>query len=119
MANGDQVANFSLATSESWKDKNGEKQERTEWHKCVAWRQLADIIAKYVHKGDQLYVDGKLQTRSWKDEHGQDRYITEIVVSQMQMLCGKGDGQGRSAPAQQSATASKAVIDDYDDLIPF
>ncbi len=118
-AQGDSVANFSLATSETWKDKGGEKQERTEWHRCVAWRQLADIIGKYCHKGDQLYIEGKLQTRKWQDQGGQDRYSTEVVVSQMQMLCGKGDGQGRSAPAQQSAPASKPVIDDYDDLVPF
>lgn len=116
---GDSVANFSLATSETWKDKSGEKQERTEWHRCVAWRQLADIIDKYCHKGDQLYIEGKLQTRKWQDQSGQDRYSTEVVVSQMQMLGGKGDGQARSAQGQQSAPASKPVIDDYDDLVPF
>lgn len=99
---GDAVANFSVATSETWKDKAGAKQERTEWHRCVAWRKLAEIIQQYVRKGSKIYIEGKLQTRKWQGSDGQDRYTTEIVVDQMQMLDGKSGGQSQSAPRQQS-----------------
>ena len=91
--NGTQVANLSLATSEQWTDKSGERQERTEWHRLVLWDKLADIAAQYLKKGSQIYVEGKLQTRSWDDPNGQKKWTTEIRVFQMQML-------GRRAAAQ-------------------
>jgi single-strand DNA-binding protein len=81
------VANFSIATSEEWKDREtGEKQERTEWHRIVAWRRLGEICGEYLRKGKQVYIEGKLQTRSWEDRDGNKRYTTEIVASNMQML---------------------------------
>ena len=85
------VVNFSLATSESWTDKSGERQERTEWHRIVLWRKLAEIAGQYLRKGSKLYVEGKLQTRSWDDQSGQKRYTTEVVVNDMQMLDGRDD----------------------------
>lgn len=90
--NGDlKVVNFSIATSESWNDKSGNKQEKTEWHRCQAWRGLADVIEKYVKKGDLIYVEGKITTRSW-DKDGVKQYATEIVVHEMVMCGGKRDG---------------------------
>lgn len=88
LENGTTVANFSVATSETWKDKNGEKQENTEWHNCVAWKKTAEIIEKYIKKGDQIYIEGKLQTRSWEKD-GDTRYITEIVINNLVMLGSK------------------------------
>lgn len=90
---GDAVCNFSIATTEKWKDKTGQKQERTEWIRCVAWRQQAELIAKYLTKGREVYVEGKLQTRSW-DKDGQKQYMTEVNVSNVVFLgSGKGGGQ--------------------------
>ncbi|AYA66039.1 single-stranded DNA-binding protein [Alteromonas sp. RKMC-009] len=95
MPNGNAVANLSLATSESWKDQQGQMQERTEWHRLTMYRRLAEIAGEYLKKGSQIYVEGKLQTRKWQDQQGQDRYTTEIIVDQMQMLGGReGGGQG-------------------------
>ena len=91
MPNGNAVANLNLATSESWKDQQGQLQERTEWHRLVMYRRLAEIAAEYLTKGAQIYVEGKLQTRKWQDEQGHDRYTTEIIVDQMQMLGGRSD----------------------------
>jgi len=88
------VANFSLATTESWKDRNGERQERTEWHRLVLWRQLAEIAKNYLRKGSKLYVEGKLQTRSGDDQSGQKRYKTEVVVNEMEMLDSREGGGG-------------------------
>jgi single-strand DNA-binding protein len=91
------VANFSLATSESWSDKNtGERQERTEWHRLVLWRKLAEIAGQYLKKGSKIYVEGKLQTRSWDYQNGQKKYTTEVVVNDMQMLDSRGDSAGGS-----------------------
>jgi single-strand DNA-binding protein len=91
------VANFTMATSEEWKDKeSGEKQERTEWHRIVAWRRLGEICGEYLRKGKQVYIEGKLQTRSWDDRDGNKRYTTEIVASSMQML----DSPNRDMRAQ-------------------
>lgn len=102
MPNGKAVANFTVATSESWKDQQGQKQERTEWHRCTAYDKLAEIIGEYVKKGSKLYLEGKLQTRKWQDQQGQDRYTTEIIVSEMQMLDGKPQQQGgKQAPQGQ------------------
>lgn len=121
-ASGDAVANFSLATSETWKDKSGERQERTEWHRCVAWRKLAEVIERYVRKGQMLYVEGKLQTRKWQDQNEQDRYSTEIIVDQMQMLGGKRD---EGAPADDRARHAASMraqapsAEAFDDDIPF
>ena len=94
MPNGNAVANLSLATSESWKDQQGQVQERTEWHRLTMYRRLAEIAGEYLKKGSQIYVEGKLQTRKWQDQQGQDRYTTEIIVDQMQMLGGRDGGQG-------------------------
>jgi len=133
MTNGEAVTNFSIATSETWKDKSGEKQEKTEWHNCVAYRRTAEVIAEYVKKGSQIYVEGKLQTRKWQTKEGQDRYTTEIVVDQMQMLGGKSSGgsnfevmekpaaqHASSAPAaSKPAPAKSSGFDNFDDDIPF
>lgn len=108
---GTQVANFSIATSESYKDKKtGEKKETTTWHSLVLWRQLAEIAAKYVHKGDLLYIEGKIQNRSYEKD-GITRYVTEIVVNNMTMLGSKKhDGQASPAPAPASGGS---VADDF------
>lgn len=92
MPNGNAVANLSLATSESWKDQQGQVQERTEWHRLTMYRRLAEVAGEYLKKGSQIYVEGKLQTRKWQDQQGQDRYTTEIIVDQMQMLGGRNEG---------------------------
>jgi single-strand DNA-binding protein len=92
--NGAPVANFSLATNESWNDKDGQRQERTEWHRLVLWSKLAEIAQQYLKKGARIYVEGKLQTRSWDDQSGQKRYMTEVVVNDMQMLDSRGEGGG-------------------------
>ncbi len=95
--NGSAVANCTLATTESWKDKNsGEKQEKTEWHRVVFFGRLAEIAGEYLKKGSQIYIEGRLQTRKWQDKEGQDRYTTEIVANEMQMLGSRG---GQGAPA--------------------
>lgn len=92
MPNGNAVANFSIATSESWKDQQGQPQERTEFHRLTMYKRLAEIAGEYLKKRSQVYVEGKLQTRKWQDQQGQDRYTTEIVVDNMQMLGGRSDG---------------------------
>lgn len=95
MPNGNAVTNISIATSESWKDQSGQPQERTEWHRVVMFRKLAEIAGQYLRKGSQVYIEGKLQTRKWQDQSGQDRYTTEIVADNMQMLGGRSqDGGG-------------------------
>ncbi len=100
---GTAVVNFPLATSENFKDRDGNKQEKTEWHNIVAWRQLAEICGKYLHKGKQIYIEGKLQTRKWQDKNGVDRYSTEIVADSMQMLGRAGDDSGGYAQGQNSS----------------
>ena len=103
------VANFSLATSESWNDRNtGERQERTEWHRLVLWRKLAEIASQYLKKGSRIYVEGKLQTRSWDDQSGQKRYTTEVVVNDMQMLDSRGEGGGGGGYSDRSAGGQNA-----------
>ena len=111
--NGGAIANITLATSESWKDKNtGEQVDKTEWHRVVFFRRLAEIAGEYLKKGSKVFIEGKLQTRKWQDKDGQDRYTTEIVANEMQMLDSKGGGsaeynqgqqQGGYAPQQQAA----------------
>lgn len=127
MPNGDAVCNFSMATSENWKDKQGVKQEKTEWHNVVMYRKLAEIAGEYLKKGAQVYIEGKLQTRKWQTKEGQDRYTTEIIADSMQMLGAKGqsNSQGNTdyQPAennvpQSNKTGSDAMLDMEDD-IPF
>jgi single-strand DNA-binding protein len=128
---GGAVANITLATSESWKDKtSGEKQEKTEWHRIVFFGRLAEIAGEYLKKGAQIYIEGRLQTRKWQDKEGKDRYTTEIVANEMQML---GSREGRGVPADtetesagaaparsaSSGAAPKKTADDFDDDIPF
>ena len=133
LPNGDPVATVSLATSETWKDKQtGEKQERTEWHRVVFFGKVADVVKQYLHKGSKIYVEGKLRTRKWQDKDGQDRYTTEVVVDiggTMQMLDGRqadGGGQqgGQSAHNQGAAYQAQKhpqqqAQQDFDDDIPF
>jgi single-strand DNA-binding protein len=92
LPNGDAVCNFSIATTDSWKDKAGEKQEKTEWHNIVMYRKLAEIAGEYLKKGRPVYLEGRLQTRKWQTKDGQDRYTTEIVADNMQMLGGRDAG---------------------------
>ncbi|MBU0741732.1 single-stranded DNA-binding protein [bacterium] len=108
------VATFSVATTDQWTDKNGEKQERTEWHRVVAWARLAEICGQYLQKGKQVYIEGRLQTREWEDQNGQKRYTTEIVAREMQMLGRAGDAPPREAYAQQKPArqASQGGADD-------
>ncbi len=124
-ANGAAVANVSIATAESWKDKtSGEKQERTEWHRVVFFARLAEIVGEYLKKGSQVYVEGRLQTRKWQDKEGHDKYTTEIVASDMQMLGSRGESSGgfKPSPSQSKAApvaAAEPPADDFDDDIPF
>ncbi len=142
MPSGGAVTNISIATSESWKDKNtGQMQERTEWHRVVFFNRLAEIAAQYLKKGSKVYVEGSLRTRKWQGQDGQDRYTTEIVAGEMQMLDSRGGGgnaggdyddsygqqvqpqprsQGGAPPAQQNpAPADAGNFGDFDDDIPF
>jgi single-strand DNA-binding protein len=146
MPNGEAVCNFSIATTDSWKDKAGAKQERTEWHNIVMYRKLAEIAGEYLKKGRPVYVEGRLQTRKWQTKEGQDRYSTEIIADQMQMLGGREGGGGAAAsydggmdqsssgandynqtpaaspaakPAAASAKPATTSFDDFEDDIPF
>ena len=129
-AGGAAVANVSIATTEGWKDReSGEMQEKTEWHRVVFFGKLAEIVSEYLKKGSQVYVEGRLQTRKWQDKEGNERYTTEIVANEMQMLGGRGQGGGsqeRSAPsesaspARSSAPARQPADENFvDDDIPF
>jgi single-strand DNA-binding protein len=130
MPSGSAVTNITVATNESWKDKKtGEQQDRTEWHKVAFFGRLAEIAAEYLRKGSQVYVEGKLRTRKWQDKQGNDRYTTEIVADEMQMLGGRGGSggapmqdSGGSQSASQSAPPSpppQGSADEFDDDIPF
>jgi len=129
MPNGNAVTNLSLATSETWKDKNtGEQQERTEWHRVTFYQRLAEIVAEYVKKGSKIYVEGRLQTRSWEQD-GVKKYATDIIANEMQMLDSRGSsgesyspGQSQSAPPPRNETPTQqapADMDSFDDDIPF
>lgn len=129
MPNGQAVANITIATSESWKDKNtGEQQEKTEWHRVVFFRRLAEIAGEYLKKGSKVYIEGKLQTRKWQDNQGQDRYTTEILANELQMLDSRGGSNnyandmpqdsGYNEPAS-SPRAEPVAAGDFDDDIPF
>ena len=129
MPSGEPVCNATLATSESWKDKqSGETKERTEWHNLTFYRRLAEIAGEYLKKGSQVYVEGKLQTRKWQDKSGNDRYTTDIIVNEMQMLGSRSGGSsgysGGDSPSRSSAPPSAPpqaapAADDFDDDIPF
>ncbi len=121
---GDAVASFSIACSDTWKDKaSGEKKESTEWVRCTAWRKLAEIAGEYLKKGSQVYVSGKMQTRKWEDKEGNERYTTEIVVDKLQMLGRPKESDEGAAPAEspaaKPAAKSASKFDDMEDDIPF
>lgn len=137
MTNGDAVTNVSIATSETWKDKSGEKQEKTEWHNLTFYKRLAEIVGEYVKKGSEIYVEGKISTRKWQDKEGKDRYTTEIICHEMKMLGGKRDA-GSGDPSEHhsgavdqknptysqasnpaGAPAANGSFDDFDDDVPF
>ena len=111
------VANFSLATTERFTNKEGEKEERTEWHKIVAWARLGEICGEYLTKGSQVYIEGRLQTRSWEDREGNKRYTTEIVAQAMQML--GGSKKGGEVTSVEESHPSEEPISIPDDDIPF
>jgi single-strand DNA-binding protein len=136
MPSGMTVANMRLATTESWKDKqSGEQQERTEWHNVALFGRLGEIAAEYLRKGSQVYIEGRLRTRKWQDKEGRDRYTTEIVANEMQMLGGRGGAGGgggggggigagsepapRAEHAEASAGGAGTQRDEFDDDIPF
>ena len=134
MPNGEPVANISIATSETWNDKNtGEKREKTEWHRVVAYRRTAEIIGQYTRKGSKLYVEGKLQTRKWSDQNGVDRYTTEIIADSVQLLDSRRDDQSGQQGYQQQGYQQQRpqpprhpqdgnpppTQDSFDDDIPF
>lgn len=131
MPSGGAVTTVNLATSETWKDKqSGEAQEKTEWHRVVFFNRLAEIAGEYLRKGSKIYVEGRLQTRKWQDKNGQDRYTTEIVGNDLQMLDGRGAAAGANAPAGSTANADFATEHaapasevsggtHFDDEIPF
>jgi single-strand DNA-binding protein len=135
MPSGTTVANLRVATSESWRDKqSGEQQERTEWHRVALFGRLAEIAAEYLKKGSQVYIEGSLRTRKWQDKQGNERYSTEIIGNELQMLGGRGGGGGAAAagggaaatgssPAayaeESGASASASRSEEFDDDIPF
>jgi single-strand DNA-binding protein len=124
MPSGSAVTNLRVATTEAWKDKQtGEQQERTEWHRVAMFGRLAEIAAEYLRKGSQVYLEGSLRTRKWQDKDGNDRYSTEIVANEMQMLGGRGDA---SAPARSNSDSPRQApadsgppSDEFNDDIPF
>ncbi len=125
-AGGAAITNITLATSESWKDKQtGENQERTEWHRVVFFGRLAEIAGEYLKKGSKVYVEGSLRTRKWTDQSGQDKYTTEIVANEMQMLDGRQQDDDHQPRQQQRSSSSRPVadvpneFDQFDDDIPF
>lgn len=124
LESGTKVASVSLATSERYKDRNGNQQESTEWHNVVFWRGLAEVTEKYLKKGDQVYVEGRIKTRKWTDKDGNDRYSTDIVANDMTMLGGGQKGasasqEASSAPASNQVNEPQAGLDDIDDDLPF
>jgi|SRR5688500_17184371 len=120
MPNGDAVTNVTLATTETWKDKSGEKQEKTEWHRVTFYRRIAEVVQEYVKKGQQIYVEGRLETRKWTDKAGVERYTTEIIASEMKMLGKPGGNSGQEqGPRSQPSKAPENEFSDMDDDIPF
>ncbi|HUU72558.1 MAG TPA: single-stranded DNA-binding protein [Burkholderiales bacterium] len=125
MPSGDPMVNINLATTDNWRDKSGEKQEKTEWHRIVMFGKVAEIAGEYLKKGSQAYFEGRLQTRKWTDKEGQERYTTEIVADRMQMLGSRSGGTARApnddAPSgpRPASSAPGGGIDDMEDDIPF
>ena len=128
MSNGEAVTNITLATTDSWKDKTGEKQEKTEWHRVTFYRKLAEIAGEYLKKGRQVYIEGRLETRKWTDKSGVDRYTTEIIANDMKMLGSRPEssshGQGQEHSQRQESNTEHAQqsgsgFEDMDDDIPF
>lgn len=121
MPSGKAVASLSVATTDKWKGQDGEKQERTEWHRVSAFDKLAEIMERYLTKGSQVYIEGKLQTRKWQDKDGSDRYSTEIIAQQMQMLGGGGERADRGDRKQERRSEPHQQMPpiDFDDDIPF
>jgi single-strand DNA-binding protein len=121
MPSGSAVTNLRIATNESWKDKQtGEQKERTEWHSVAMFGKLAEIAAEYLRKGSQVYIEGKLRTRKWQDKQGNDRYTTEIVADEMQMLGGRsGSGAPPMGDPVSQESRDRSSPDDFDDDIPF
>jgi single-strand DNA-binding protein len=127
LPSGKPVTNIRIATSESWRDKQtGEQREQTEWHSVVMFERLAEIAAEYLRKGSQVYVEGRIRTRKWQDKEGKDRYTTEIIANEMQMLGGRASGGGaeprsepRAAPAMERASTAPSRDEGFDDDIPF
>lgn len=119
MPSGGAVTNIRIATSESWKDKEtGERKERTEWHRVAFFGRLAEIAGEYLKKGSQVYIEGRIRTRKWQDQQGNDRYTTEIVADEMQMLGGRS-GMGAPDSAPREKAAASVAETDFDDDIPF
>ena len=118
MPSGGAVTNITVATSESWKDKNtGQQQERTEWHRVVFFNRLAEIAGEYLRKGSKVYIEGSLRTRKWQDQSGADKYTTEIVANELQMLDGKQDNQqGQQQSAPQQAPQQQGQAGQFDDF---
>ncbi|SEN34349.1 single-stranded DNA-binding protein [Nitrosomonas marina] len=128
MSNGDAVTNISVATTDTWKDKNGEKQEKTEWHRVTFYRKLAEIAGEYLKKGRPVYVEGRLETRKWTDKNGVDRYTTEIIATDMKMLGGRtgsdsfdSSADNTNEPKSDQSTYNRGSngFDDMEDDIPF
>ncbi len=124
MPDGGAITNVSIATTDTWKDKDGSKQEKTEWHRVVFFSRLAEIAGEYLKKGSQIYIEGRLQTRKWQDKDGQEKYSTEVIAEKMQMLGGKSGnaemGERSSAPSNNSpSNRNPGRIDDFEDDIPF
>ena len=119
MPNGDAVANFSIATSESWKDKSGERVSRTEWHNIVIYRKLAEIAGQYLKKGSSVYLEGRIQSRKYTGKDGIERTAYEIIASEMKMMGGKSDAAPEPQPAGKPHNHGNTTPDDLDDDIPF
>jgi single-strand DNA-binding protein len=121
MSNGEAVTNITLATTDTWKDKNGEKQEKTEWHNVTFYRKLAEIAGEYLKKGRSVYIEGRLETRKWTDKEGVERYTTGIIATDMKMLGGKtGENAGNNqATRQNNSPQTPTGFDDMRDDIPF
>lgn len=121
MSNGEAVTNITLATTDTWKDKNGEKQEKTEWHRVTMYRKLAEIAGKYLKKGQSVYIEGRLETRKWTDKQGVERYTTDIIASDMKMLGSKqtSSADSHDEPGRSSQPSTGTGFDDMEDYIPF
>ena len=121
MPNGEQVANITVATSESWNDKNtGERREVTEWHRIVFYRRQAEVAGEYLRKGSKVYIEGRLKTRKWQDQNGQDRYTTEIIGDVLQMLDSRQSGDNQDKPSTRGKPKQQAEsVGDFNDDIPF